>query len=572
VSRHFQGTLAELAQAVELHKAGRLAEAEKLYARCLAAEPHNAAALNNAAAAALQSGDARLAIERFEKLVAVHPENAQGHSNLGYALLQADRADEALRALTRAVELDPRYALAYNNLGIAHERMLRRDEAIRAFERALELEPGYADAAANLGEIWNREGDTARARPVLERALAAQPSHTGARAALAATDALGGRLDDARAALERIVASAPREPLFWSVLGALRTWAGDAAAGESAYRTALRLAPQDPRAALGVAGSLLARGDFADGWRAFEQRPDGCYGAPTRFADIAQWNGQPIAGRLLLTCEQGLGDTVQFARFVVLARERVQRLSFLVDGPRRSLAPLLATLSGVDDLATDEAALAGLPDRPLARASVLSLPYLLGLRVEALPGPIPYLSAPEPAVAAWQPRLEAIPGLRIGLAWAAYARRDMGYVTRQKSVPPDALGAALASSHASFVSLQVGPAAKLELRGGLARIVDLASGIRDFGDTAAIIAGLDLVISSDTSVAHVAGALGKPVWMLDRYNTCWRWRLASDRSPWYPTMRIFRQARFGDWSDPLARVKAALAAFERDATAGFVAT
>jgi ADP-heptose:LPS heptosyltransferase len=256
----------------------------------------------------------------------------------------------------------------------------------------------------------------------------------------------------------------------------------------------------------------------------------------------------------------GLGDVVQFARFVPEARRRVRRLVFLADTDWRTLAPLVATLQGVDDLCTDATALAALAERPIARASVHSLPYLLGVRVETLPGPVPYLWPLAERQAAWKARLEAIPRPRIGLAWSTQTRsRHAGYLTRQKTVPLSLLAPVIAAARGSFVSLQVGGADKLEPGGELgARMVDLTADIRDFGDTAAIISELDLVISTDTSVVHVAGAMGKPTWMLDRFNTCWRWRLAEDRSPWYPTMRIFRQQRFGDWQEPIARVAAAL--------------
>jgi Flp pilus assembly protein TadD len=552
-------TRRDLARALELQKAGRFAEAEKRYARYLAGHPDDPAALNNAAATALQSGNPALAIARFEKLVALDPRHAQGYSNLGYALLHGGRSEDAVRSLERAVEIDPSYAMAHNNLGIAYENLFRRAEAIGAFERALALDPGYADPAANIGEVLNRDGDTAHSRAALQRALAAQPSHVGARAALAAADALDGKLEGALATLERIVASAPRAPRFWETLGSLRIWAGDLVGGEAAFRKALALDPHDQRAWLGVGGTLLARGDFERGWRAFEERPDGCFGAPSRFGNIAQWDGGRLDGALLVICEQGLGDVVQFARFIPGARARVRRLIFLADANWASLAPLLTTLPGIDDLFTDAAALATVAERPIARASVLSLPHLLGVRVETLPGPVPYLSPLAARTAVWKPRLEAIPGPRVGLAWAAYARRDIGYVTRQKSVPLALLAPVIAASSASFVSLQLGAAGKLAAHGELAeRIVDFTADIHDFGDTAAIIAELDLVITSDTSVAHVAGAMGKPTWMLDRYNTCWRWRLAADRSPWYPTMRIFRQQKFGDWSGPLAHLAAAL--------------
>jgi len=233
---------------------------------------------------------------------------------------------------------------------------------------------------------------------------------------------------------------------------------------------------------------------------------------------------------------------------------------FLADGPWRSLAPLLATIPGIDRVMTDPTAVAALPTRPSAVASVLSLPFLLGIDTDALPGTLPYVSVlPERAVL-WKARLAAIDRPRVGLAWAAYARRDTAYLTRQKTIPLPHLAPLLETRGVNFVSLQLGAADDLSSLGDLARAVaDFSVQIHDFGDTAAIMAGLDLVISTDTSVAHVAGALGKPVWLIDRFNTCWRWRLAADRSPWYPTMRIFRQERFGDWTAPLARVTAALA-------------
>ena len=553
-----KATRRDLARALDLHRTGRLAEAEKGYATYLASHPNDPTALNNAAAAALQLGNLALAIERFEKMVALAPRNAHGYNNLGYALIQDGRSEEAVRCLERAVEIAPGFALAHNNLGIAYENVFRRAEAIAEFEHALALAPDYADAAANLGEVLNREGEIAQARVALNRALAAQPSHLGARAALAWADALDGELDSSLATLEGIVASAPRDIRFWEALGALRVWAGDLAGAEAAFRKALALGPHDRWASFGVASTLLARGDFEGGWCMFEKRRDGCFGAPRRFRDIRQWDGGQLDGPLLITCEQGLGDVVQFARFVPDARRRVRRLIFLADGQWRTLAPLLATLQGIDDLRTDASELA-LGERPVARASVLSLPYLLGLRVETLPGPMPYISLLAERTAVWRPRLEAIPHPRIGIAWAAKARRDMGYITREKTVPPALLRPAIAAARGSFVSLQLGEAGDLSSHPELAqRIVDLTADIRDFGDTAAMISELDLVISSDTSVAHVAGAMGKSTWMLDRYNTCWRWRLAEDRSPWYPTMRIFRQRRLGDWSEPIARVAAAL--------------
>jgi hypothetical protein len=308
-----------------------------------------------------------------------------------------------------------------------------------------------------------------------------------------------------------------------------------------------------------VAAALLGRGDYRRGWRAFEERPDGVFGSSRRFDDVPSWSGESLDGALLVICEQGLGDVIQFARFASEARKRVPELLFLADGPWRSLAPLLATVPGIDRVVTDPTAVAALPTRPSAVTSVLSLPFLLGMEIDALPGALPYVSVLPERAALWKPRLAEIDRPRVGLAWAAYARRGVAYLTRQKTIPLPHLAPLLETRGVNFVSLQLGAAGDLSSLGDRARAVaNFSDDIRDFGDTAAIMAELDLVISTDTSVAHVAGALGKPVWLIDRFNTCWRWRLAADRSPWYPTMRIFRQERFGDWTAPLARVAAAL--------------
>ena len=552
----------ELTRAFELHKAGRLAQAELGYAAYLAARPDDVDALNNAAVVALQNGDLALAISRLEKLIALVPGQAPARNNLGYALMQAGRSPEAIRELERAIAIDARYATAHNNLGIVYEHIGRRSEAVDAFERALALEPRYADAAANLAHVLNHDDDTKRARAAANRALAIDPGHLGGKVEIAAADALDGDLDGARKKLEALLPTHPRYPGFWQLLGGLRLWSGDLEAAEVASRQALALDRNDREANFGVAASLLGRGDYREGWRAFEVRPDGVLGPPRRLVDVPSWTGESLAGALLLHCEQGLGDIVQFARFIPMARERVREIVVLADGQWRTLAPLLETLAGIDRVLTDEPALATLAARPQAKLSVLSLPFLLGIGADDLPGPLPYLSVLPERAALWRPRLAPIARRRVGITWVTYARRDVAFLTRQKSIPLSELAPVLETPAVNFVSLQLGAAGDLSPIGALAaRVADFTAEIRDFGDTAAIIGELDLVISADTSVAHVAGALGKPVWLVDRFNTCWRWRLAPDRSPWYPTMRIFRQERFGDWSAPLARVAAALREF-----------
>jgi tetratricopeptide (TPR) repeat protein len=568
-------SLRQLAQATALHQAGRLEDAEAAYAALLRDHPDDPTALVNGGALAIARGDAAGALERLERAVRLTPHNAIAFGNLGFARIHAGDDAGALAALDEAVRLEPRHAQAWNNRGIALTRLGRTEEAAAAFERALAVDPRAIDAAVNLGDVRARAGDASAARAAFERALAIDPESVRARTGRALAVALSGDLDAARTALEALVARHPGAGAAWKTLGAVANWSWDHERAAHAFGTALAADPGDDEAAFGVASTLLARGRYAEGFAAFERRREGIGAPATRFAALPAWDGGTLAGTLLLYPEQGLGDVVQFARFTGAARRRAGRIVLLLDGYWQSLAPLLATLEGVDRVVTTLAELDG--EQPSARASILSLPFLLGATPQTL-DPSPYLTPPADRRATWASRLAAataprtdaglpagVASPRVGLAWSVFARSDYGYVTRHKSIPAAALRPLLSTPGVSFVTLQPGAAGDPAAFGaGSARIADPRAAIRDFGDTAALIAELDLVIAPDTAVAHVAGAIGVPVFMLDRYNSCWRWRLLPDATPWYPSMRIFRQARFGDWSQPVADATAALRAWLAD--------
>jgi hypothetical protein len=339
----------------------------------------------------------------------------------------------------------------------------------------------------------------------------------------------------------------------------VRHWCGDLAGAENAYRHALAQDPGDFDARFGIASTLLGRGNYVDGWRAFEERPDGCLGPARQFTEIPLWDGGPVDGELLVHCEQGFGDVIQFARFLPQLAAGTGKLLLVTDGHWKPLAPLLASLGPQVEIVGDAGAVLAREPKPAARISVLSLPWLLDIEPKDLPGRIPYLAAPPERVAFWRDKLAAVARPRVGIVWAAGAKGDHGYLNRQKSIALELLAPLIATPGVAFVSLQTDPAGALGELGPLAqRVAGVAADIGDFGDTAAIIGELDLVITIDTAVAHVAGALGRPTWLVDRYNSCWRWRLGTRRSQWYPSVRIFRQRRFQDWSHPLAAVKAAL--------------
>lgn len=551
-----------LAKAFQLHQAGRLPEAAAIYHEVLRARPNDAAALNNLGALQLQTGAAAAAVETLSVLVAQRPNDPIGYSNLGHALIQAGRAAEAETPLRRAVTLSPGFAQAHNHLGMALALLDRPAEAATAFSRALELEPTFVEAARNLGQTLNDAGDGKGAAAAFDAWLRVDPLNPRARAGLALADAMQGRLGNAGAALERLLLAHPGDTSAWQMLGLIRYWDGRLTQAEAAARSALALRPESSEARFLLAGSLLGRGAFAVGWPEFERRAEGSFGESVRFPNLPRWDGGAISGRLLLHGEQGLGDVVQFSRFVPRAKERAGSVVLLLDQHWASLAPLLASLPGIDAIVTDAAELgtAGAP-QVAARASILSLPYLLGTQLATIPNSMPYLHALPSAVSVWAERLKRMPRLRVGVAWAAYARSQLGYVTRHKSVPFHIIARLFDVAGVSFVSLQKGPAGESarELAAS-GRLYDPTSDLHDFGDTSALIENLDLVITTDTSVAHVAGAMGKAVWMLDRYNTCWRWHLSATDTPWYPTMRIFRQPRFGDWDTVVGQVGAELEA------------
>jgi tetratricopeptide (TPR) repeat protein len=556
--------LRRLADATRLHQAGRLDEAEALYAAILRDTPDDPVALINGGSLAMTRNDVATALARLERAVRLAPRNAVALNNLGFAQLHARQPQDALGTLDEAVRLSPDYAQAHNNRGIALTHLKRADEAAAAFERALSLDPRAVNAAVNLGDLHGRAGRAHAARDAFDRALAIDAGSIPARTGRAFARALSGELTDARRDLEDLVTAAPAAQEAWKTLGAVCNWAWDHAAAERAFRVAVARRTDDFEAAFGIASTLLARGDYRTGFAAFERRADRAAALP-QIAALPVWNGAALDGTLLVYAEQGYGDVVQFARFIAQARERAARVVLLLDDYWRALTPLLATARGVDHIVTEPAASGN--EACAARISLLSLPHVLGTTVETL-GSAPYLHAPAERLESWSARVAGLAHPRIGVAWSVQARDDYGYVTLHKSVPPEALAPVLDRPDFSFVSLQPGRAGDPSAFGAAgARIADHRDAIRDFGDTAALIASLDLVIAPDTAVAHVAGALGVPVWLLDRYNSCWRWRLKPDASPWYPTLRIFRQARFGDWSEPIAQVVQALRAW-RGATAG----
>ena len=429
---------------------------------------------------------------------------------LGTTLLAGGDPVGAAEAFLAAAQLDPDFAPAWLNLAETLRGLGAVADATVMAERALALRPGDPQSLQVMGNARHDQGDFAAAAACYRAALIRAPNHAG----------------------------------LWTNLGNSLHALGRPAEALAAQDRAVALAPEDAEARFCRALTLLASGDFARGWAEYEwrfRRP----GRPGRRFGPA-WHGEPIEGRsILLHAEQGHGDTLQFLRYVPLVAARGARVVLEVQPALRRLAERVPGAWQV--LA------AGEPLPPVdAHCSLLSLPLACGTRLASIPAAVPYLSA---APGLWAARLPR--GLRIGLCWAGAAtERGLPFpLDQRRSLDPALLAPLAGLPGVVFVSLQKDARGTPPLP-----LVDPMPLMRDFADTAGLIAALDLVISVDTSVAHLAGALGRPVWLLSRADACWRWLHGREDSPWYPTMRLFRQRAPGDWQGVIGRVLAALQA------------
>ena len=509
IEAHFQS-------GVRLHGAGRLQEAEQVYRQVLAATPGHADSLHMLGMIASQWGQPEAALACIDRAIAIRPSAALYHVNRAGLLLSLHRLDAALAAGQEALRFKRNLPEAHQVTGHALSDLGRPEEAIAAYQEALRLNPLLRDGQNDL--------------------------------ALALREA--NRLDEAAAALEPALQRAPGDAQLAGNLAGILKDLGRLDAAETLYRDILRRQPDSAAAHFNLGVALLTGGRFAEGWREWEWRFR-AEPATERQFDRPRWQGEALEGRTLLVhAEQGIGDMLQFCRFVPLAA----RGGRLVLEVHRPLVRLLEQLPGV----TQVVAL-GDPLPPFDRqCPALSLPYVLGMTDERdIPPVMPYLRPDASRMERWARRVGGLDGRRVGLVWAGNPERMR--MDRRRSIAPDRLAGLRNVPGIALVSLQKGPASAALAGSELgASVHDWTDELEDFADTAALVATLDLVIGVDTAVVHLAGALGKPVWLLNRFDTCWRWQRERDDSPWYPTLRQFRQPGPGDWDCVIVGVRNAL--------------
>lgn len=580
-----------LSDALEHHRSGNLAEAEQRYRQILTSDPHNFSAVHMLGVLALQVGNMTIATRMLGEATRMKPSDPAAAANLASALRQAGRLDEALNSAMAALLLKPDFrdarlnlvnvladlgrpydaadelekviqpgipsvelrlrlinlrlaagqadvaveaaydllataplsVAAYTNLGVALRRLNRLDQAVATYRNALTLEPDNCGLLNNLGIALQDLDQTEEAVECFRRAVTIQPETASAWLNLSLAESALMHNDKAVVAAQRAVAADPSSP---------------------PAHTALSMA-------------LLMRGDYSEGFAHYEWRskmPD--FPSPKRSFLKPSWRGEDLRGRTIVVHdEQGAGDTIQFARFVPLLSLMGARVFLECNS---QLVRLFEGLEGIEGVITR---FSPLPHHDY-QCSLLSLPHLLGTTLGTIPASTPYIFAEPRLVQLWSKRLESSQGLKIGLIWAGNPEFKGD---RLRSPGLEAFQPLFEIPGVTFLSLQKGPGrAALQSADWIPpHFIDLNDQIADFADTAAIMANLDLIVTSCTGPAHLAGALGKPTWTIIPFSPDWRWLESGERTPWYPTMRLFRQHAVGDWRAVIQQVRLELGALSK---------
>ncbi len=583
---------------------GRYDEAEKLYTRLREADPHDEEALyltgvlccdlgiypaacrfleqaliespafpeakaqlvkacTLGAQQSITENDLAAARTACERALQIDPLATAAWRTLGQIALVGAQWEEAQTCLEKALHTAPDDLDALNWHGLACVQQQKYAQGRVSLERLLAQQPKLAQAHTNLGLCLLGLGELHPAEACFQRALQYAPGDIGARVNLANTLRIRGKAGEARSVLEAVLRDAPQLAQAHNNLGTVLQDLGQVQAARERLEAALALDPGSPQVRWNLALSQLALGDERAGWANFEARWEGCANLAGAYSKPSEraWNGEDVQGKtVLLWAEQGFGDTLQFVRFAQMLAERG---ATVIAEVQAELQALFAGAPGVAHAITRGRTLPAYD----YHCPLMSLPFHLGAGNY---GTVPYLHADRDKADAWKTRLEGYRKPRIGMVWAGKSRlqnAELDAIDRRRSLSLSQLAPLTTISTASFFSLQKG-GATAELPASGLPIHDFSAQWHDFADTAAFIDNLELVISVDTAVAHLAGALGKPVWLLNRFDSCWRWGMDAVDSPWYPGLRQFRQPRPGDWETPLAELNGALRDYATALTKG----
>jgi tetratricopeptide (TPR) repeat protein len=534
--------------AVRYFQSGDLESAGNICKKILRKQPKNSDVLQFLGILCYRMHDYDAAISHLKKALSINPSNAETHYNIGRAYEAREQLDEAIQSYKSALRMKAYFVDAHINLGNLLQKKGQLDDAIFNYQRAIELDPNHAGGYYNLGIMFQEKNRLDKAIPAFQNAIRINPQYADAYHDLGYVFHMNRQFNEAVECYHKAIQVNRGMFDAYNNLGRVYQELCQVDEAISSYRKALDISPEFAEAHCNLALALLLTGDYVHGWKEYEWRwklkDASRYDFPQQV-----WDGSNIPGKkVFLYAEQGFGDTIQFIRFVSLIAE--QGATVIIEC-HKELKSLIQQVKGVHSVITRE--------DPLPEFDVLypllSLPLVFDITPERIPAKIPYVVPDTIIMQKWKDRIQPDTArFKIGLVWSSNPINTKIYY--KKSFSLYTFYPLAKFNDVSFYSLQKGEAAA-EAKNppdGM-RLVDYTEEIHDFSDTAALIENLDLVISVDTAVAHLAGALGKPVWTLLPDSPDWRWMLNRNDSPWYPTMRLFRQPSPGDWGSVMDNVE-----------------
>jgi len=531
---------------------GEIAEAAGSFSRLLALLPDHVEALTQLGIALARLRRLPEATAKLQRAIEIDPSYAKAHNNLGVAFGQQGRAEAALECWRTAVRYQPDYPEAHFNLGVGLAERGHVDEAMASYERALDSRIDYPEALNNLGLLLVHAGRPGRAAVLLQQALRLRQDYPEAQNNLSIALADLGRFEEALEVRDLHLRRFPVDAESHANRGAALLGAGRIDESLASYQQAIELRPDLAEAHWGRSIAWLTNGNCERGWPEYEWRWKRSH-AKTRNLPMPRWSGEPLSGkRILIWCEQGLGDTIQFVRFA--SELKSQGATVCLECPGK-LVHLLATCPGIDEVISEGASLP--PDCDF-QIPLMSLPATLETRLCTIPGRLPYLFADESLAQEWRNRIGERTKLKIGISWQGNPKHRFD---RHRSFPVHWFRSLALLDGVTLYSLQKGPGSE-HLKAVRFTVTDLGSHLDESGsafqDTAAVMKALDLVITCDTALAHLGGALGVQVWVALSAFADWRWMHHISDTPWYPSMRLFRQVRLGQWGPVFERMRDAI--------------
>ena len=534
-----------------LQESGQVDKAIESYRKSISLKPDYADAHYNLGNALNNLGQLDKAAKSYEQAILYRQDYIDAYYNLGNVLIEQCKHDNALDCFTKVIALKPDHAMAHCNLGSALQKLGRIDEAISSYKTATALQPDYSIAYCNLGTAFQELGKIDEAISAYKKVISFNPDFVMAHCNLGSALQRSGLLNEAKRCFENAIMHNPDYAMAYSNLGSIYQEFSNLSEAIENYDRAIVLNPDEPAAHKNRSMVLLLQENFADGWPEYEWRLQTKTHSLRDFRK-PRWDGSPLNGKsILVHAEQGFGDTIQFVRYLPMVKAQGGHVIFEC---HKSLFRLLKNSSGFDTII--ERSSNNVPEVEFDfHIPLLSLPGLFDTNLDSIPADVPYVMADSNLVNEWQSRLDQDSNFKIGIVWAGNPS-FCNYHTRSCSLSDFDTLAEITGF--SFYSLQKGVVSTEGSTASMLKITDLSSDLNDFADTASVISNLDLLISTDTAVVHLAGAIGLPVWTLLHSAPDWRWWLKRSDSPWYPGMRLFRQSKLNDWTGVFKQVKEAL--------------